>query len=335
MLRHEAHLKQRSSQRKRRPFVSVCIVNWNCRRYLRDCLRSLRSSLQRVRLEVIVVDNASTDGAAEMVERCFPRVRLIRNVENRGFARGNNQAARVARGRYLFFLNNDTVVPPGALHELLDFARSHPEAGLIGPCLRDGNGRMQAACRGLPTVPALLHRTSLLRWTGLFRAAYRVARGRHLDLTTTHPAPVLMGAAMLMPRAAYDQCGGWDEGYTFGGEDVELCARVGRHYQVIYHPDVTITHYGRVSSRLHIDFAHRHHLIGMTRFLRSAGATSLALRCYKTVLTLDAPLQWLSCGCQFVWRRLRGRREEARRSWVALRGVTAFILRGLPALWRA
>src|SRR5262245_44387135 len=125
---HDADLRPplqrigRTEKKKRRPAVSVCIVNWNCRRHLRRCLRSLSSRRQGVRLEVIVVDNASTDGAAEMVARRFPRVVLLRNGANVGFARGCNQAARAARGRYLFFLNNDTLVPDGALGRLWAYA---------------------------------------------------------------------------------------------------------------------------------------------------------------------------------------------------------------------
>jgi GT2 family glycosyltransferase len=111
-----------------------------------------------VALEVIVVDNGSHDGAADMVAEKFPEVVLIRNCGNVGFSRANNQAARRARGRYLFFLNNDTLVPPRALRRLLDYAHAHPEIGIIGPALRDEHGRAQLSYRACPTLGALLHR---------------------------------------------------------------------------------------------------------------------------------------------------------------------------------
>src|SRR5947209_19208525 len=101
--------------------VTVCIANWNCRELLRACLESLHDQPQGVRLETVVVDNASTDGSADMVARDFPEVVLVRNAENAGFSRASNQAAAVARGRYLFFLNNDTVVSAGALRRLVSY----------------------------------------------------------------------------------------------------------------------------------------------------------------------------------------------------------------------
>ena len=313
--------------------VSVCVVNWNCRPLLRACLRSLTSKLQRLRLEVIVVDNGSSDGAADMVRRRFPRVVLVRNAENAGFARANNQAARLARGRYLFFLNNDPVVPPGALRRLVEYAQANAEIGLLGPRLRDPHGRVQTSCRRRPTVAALLHRTCLLRWTGLFRAAHRRYRSRDGG-DEVRAVEVLMGAALLMRRAVFRESGGWDERYTFGGEDVDLCTRIGRRRPVVHHPGVEIVHHGRASSRRHIDYVYSHTLTGVARSMRGAGESAAALCLYKIVVTLDSPVQWLRLAVQHLWRQVRGQAAAAERSLVALRGVGAFLRRGLPAFWR-
>jgi GT2 family glycosyltransferase len=260
---------------------------------------------------------------------------LIRNADNRGFARANNQAVRAARGRYLFFLNNDTVVPPGTLRRLRDYAEAHPEAGLIGPRLRDLAGRAQVSYRLRPTVGALLHRTGLFRWTGLFRRAYRRYRGRGEDPVTTRPVEVLMGAALFVRRRLFVEAGGWDEGYTFGGEDIDLCTRIGRTHAVVYHPEIEVLHHGRASSRRHAGYAYTHTVVGITRYLRQSGAPRPALWLYKAALTLDAPFKWLGHAGQYLWRRLRGQRAKAAKSLRMLRGVSHFLARGLVALWRA
>jgi GT2 family glycosyltransferase len=317
------------------PLVSVCIVNWNCRALLRNCLRSLAPQRQGVPLEVIVVDNASTDGAADMVARDFPGVVLLRNDSNAGFARANNQAARLARGAYLFFLNNDTVVPDGALARLCRFAAANPRAGLVGPCLRDGQGRVQTSARRRPSLAALTHRLTWLRWTGLFRSAYRAYRGRNGNPRDARRVEVLMGAALLMPRAVYQRVGGWDESYTFGGEDIDLCARVGRSFDVLHHPAVEITHFGRASSRQRPGWASAQTLIGITHSLRQAGTNSWALAAYKLALMIDLPLRGLLLTMRFGWSKLRGRRTHAGRAWQDLCGLGWFVRHGLGAFWRA
>ncbi len=315
--------------------VSVCIVNWNCREHLQGCLQSLREAALEVSLEVLVVDNGSTDGAAEMVADLFPEVVLIRNTENAGFSRANNQAAQRARGRYLFFLNNDTVVPPGTLRGLLEFARANPEAGIIGPRLRDEHGRLQVSCRRCPTLSALLHRITWLRWLGLFRPAYRHYRGRDaLDTGAPRAAEILMGAALFVPRAVFRSCGGWDEGYTFGGEDIDLCERVGRRYRVVHHPGLEVVHFGRVSSRQHIGFAYSHTLVGVARFLRNRGCSRFGLAFYKCALTLDVPSRWLGHAARYVWRRLRNQPLRAAKSRLLLEALGHFLKHGLIALWR-
>ncbi|HEY8506569.1 MAG TPA: glycosyltransferase family 2 protein, partial [Gemmataceae bacterium] len=315
--------------------VSVCIANWNCHDYLRRCLESLLDQPQGVRLEVIVADNGSCDGAAEMAARDFPEVVLVRNADNLGFARASNQAAELARGRYVFFLNNDTVVPALTLRRLFDYAEAHPEVGMIGPRLRDGEGRLQISYRDRPTVAAMLHRTALLRWTGLFRRAYRRYRREQFRATEDRRVEILMGAAVLMRRDVFEACGRWDERFRFGGEDIDLSNRVGRERPLVYLAGVEITHYGRVSSRQNVEFAAPNVAIGYVRYFRKAGASRAALAAYKLAVTIDVPLQLLAKAGQWAWRRLRGKREKAAKSLRACKGLWRFLRHELGRFWKA
>ncbi len=317
------------------PEVSVCVVNWNCRALLRACLRSLAIDRQQVDAEVLVVDNGSSDGAADLVAAEFPDVVLIRNADNVGFGRANNQAARLARGRRLLFLNNDTEMPGGSLRALLDFADAHPEASAIGPRLLGSDGQPQVSFRCRPTVAALLHRTILFRWTGLFRSAYRRYRGRNDDFVTTRPADALLGAALLVDRARFEAIGGWDEGFVFGGEDLDLCARLTRSGPVIYYPGVSVLHHGRASSRLHADYVHTHTAAGMMRYLRLHVGSPAAVCFYKTAVTVDAPLQWLVYSARRLLRQLRGRTEGARKCQLLGQVTRRFVGGGLVHDWKA
>jgi len=317
------------------PDVSVCIANWNCRAMLRACLESLRDQPQGVCLETIVVDNASTDGAADMVARDFPEVVLIRNPVNAGFSRACNQAAEHARGRYLFFLNNDTVVPPHTLGRLLAFAQAHPEAGMIGPRLRDLDGRTQVSCRPRPTVRTLLHRTHLLRWTGLLRNGYQRYRRLECDVGIEREVETLMGAAMFLRREVFFACGRWDEEYTFGGEDFDLSTRIGRRYRLLYLPSVAIIHHGRSSTRANAIYSSPNIAIGFARYLRKSGCSPAAVSFYKLVLALDAPVQFAVKGVQYLWRRAQGKRAKAEKSLLAAKTMWYIMTRGLLGLWKA
>lgn len=311
--------------------VSVCIANWNCREHLRACLRSLAQP-QGVRLEVIVVDNASTDGAAELVAREFPDVVLIRNAANRGFAAANNQAAEVARGRYLFFLNNDTIMPAEGLGELVKFAEAHPEAGIIGPRLRDADGAVQASARAMPSLATFLRRTLLGRWLG--RRAYRHYRRATHIADRPREVELLMGAAMLIRRDLLTAAGGWCERYIFGGEDMDLCRRIGQSHRLVYYPDVEVTHLGRVSTRLNLDLTAVQIPIGYVRFFRDSGCSRRALLAYKAIISLDAILQCVVKGLQYLARRLRGHRQ-ADKSLEVVRQHGRFLTHGLVSFWKA
>jgi GT2 family glycosyltransferase len=315
--------------------VSVCIVNWNGREMLRDCLESLLRRPQGVRLEAVVVDNASTDGAPEMVAEEFPEAVLVRNGSNAGFARANNQGAARARGRYLFFLNNDTVVPPLALRRLLDFAEANPHVGMIGPRLRGGDGQFQASYRPRPTLGALLHRTLLLRPTGLFRRAYRRYRREEFDPHRPRQVETLMGAALFLRREVFRRCGPWDEDFTFGAEDLHFSDRVGRHHPLLFLPDVEITHYGGVSTRRHMNYVAAAREAGFAQYLRKSGYPPAALFAYKLAVTLDVPVQLAVRGLQYLSRRLRGRSPHALRALRAWKGARHFLAHGLRPFWRA
>jgi N-acetylglucosaminyl-diphospho-decaprenol L-rhamnosyltransferase len=315
--------------------VSVCIANWNCVALLRRCLESLFHHEQGVTFEVVIVDNASSDGAADMVAAEFPQATLIRNVENRGFSVANNQAAEVARGRYFFFLNNDTVVPPNTLGQFCEFAEANPSVGMVGPRLRGTDGANQISYRRRPTLGALLHRISLLRWTGLFRRAYYDYRRDSYEAEGVRRVEVLMGAAVFLHRAVFEDSGRWDERYGFGVEDIDLSMQVGRRRPLVYMGDVEVLHYGRVASRGNVNFVAPNVATGYVRYFRKAGVSPNVLRLYKFLVTLDAPVQCAGKLVQGGIRLLRGQPERAKRSWLAARGLMQFLRTELVRFWVA
>ena len=132
--------------------VSVIIVSWNAREYLRQCLASLLDETCRYPMEIIVVDNASSDGSADCVANSYPNVRLIRNAENVGFAKANNIGVSASTGSYLCFVNSDVKVLPLCLSRLVEYGEKNQKAGIVGPRITGGDGNLQRSCRGFPTV---------------------------------------------------------------------------------------------------------------------------------------------------------------------------------------
>ncbi|MEZ6142629.1 MAG: glycosyltransferase family 2 protein [Zavarzinella sp.] len=314
--------------------ITVCIVNWNCVAYLRECLQSLFQQDQGVPFDVIVVDNASSDGAPEMVAQDFPQVTLIRNSANVGFSKANNQAARIATGQYLFFLNNDTVVPAGALAALFKIAQNHPQVGMFGPQLYDVNGHLQISHRRMPTVAGMLYRTCLFRWVPRFRRDYLAYRSEDFRPDEQRTVEVLLGAAVLVPRAVYHQCGGWDEDFPFGVEDVEYCARIGKKFSLMHLPSVRIKHYGRVSSRRNVAFSAPSHLKGIVLYFRKTGVSPRKVLLFKLALTMDAPITLMAKLLQAGIRLCFNKRQKAKKSILAAYGTWRFLTHDLPSFWQ-
>jgi len=134
-----------------------------------------------------------------------------------------------------------------------------------------------------------------------------------------------MGAAVLIPRAVYLDGNHWDEDFAFGSEDLELAARVGRRYPVLFTPLVEITHFGRVSSRLNVGFSTESMACGFVHYLRKVGTSRSAIRIYKLAVTLDAPLLLIGKLAQYVCRRIAGRRDKSEKSLLAAKGLAHFL----------
>lgn len=317
------------------PDVSVLIVNWNGKAVLRNCLASLASGQDGIRIETIVVDNASADASAEIIPTDFPDVQLIRNPDNRGFAAANNQAAAKATGRYLLFLNNDTVVPPGALFKLASFLDTHPQVAAVGPKLIGADGLPQRSGRNLPTLRALMHRGVLpVRWTHLFASQYRDYR-HTFDANLSGAVPQLAAAALMVRREAFEKARGWDESFKFGVEDVDLCLRLAEYGQIYYLADTSITHLGRVSSHLNRGWVFRSYQCGYVRYFRKHHPSKIAPLAYKVGITVDTPIRLLPLVLKAGMSRLVGRRDEAQRSWSRAASLWFFLTHGLIQFWRA
>jgi len=315
--------------------LSIIIVNWNGRKILRNCLQSIREHHDNLAIQTIVVDNASTDASADVVPADFPEMTLVRNDANRGFAAANNQGAAIATGRYLFFLNNDTVVPAGSLSRLAKYLDEHPEAVAVGPQLIGDDGVPQRSGRNLVTLRALLHQNVLpFRWTGLGRKSYRAYR-HAFDATRSGPVPQLAGAALLVRREAFFACGQWDEQFQFGVEDVDLCLRLAALGTIYYLADATITHLGRVSSHMNRGWVFRGYQCGFVKYLRKHHRNRWAPLIYKIGVTIDTPIRLLPLWPKAAISRLRGNREGADKSASRAAALWFFLTHGLVSFWRA
>jgi N-acetylglucosaminyl-diphospho-decaprenol L-rhamnosyltransferase len=223
--------------------LSVVIVSWNVRDLLLGVLASLPAAIEPLAWEAIVVDNASSDGSAAAVAGNFPQVILLNNQANAGFAVANNQGTGLAHGRYVLFLNSDTVVPRGALARLVEFMEAQPAAGACSPRLLRPDGSLQPYAFGQDPAPAYLVR----------RGANQLLFHRHLhdwSVTTTEQVDWVSGACLLLRRTALDQVGLLDEHFFMYYEDNDLCLRLRQAgWAVYYYPDVEITHLGGQSLR--------------------------------------------------------------------------------------
>ena len=240
--------------------IGVVIVNYNTRDLLKQCLESIYDNDQgKIRFEVVVVDNNSTDGSAAMVGETFPETKLIVSEVNGGYAYANNIGLRhfgyperaANTPRYALLLNPDTVLPPRTLGRMTEFMDSHPNAGIAGPKLVRPDGTLDKACkRGFPTPEASFYKITGL--SSLFPRSKRFGRYNltFLDPNQTAQVDSVVGAFMMVRRESIQQAGLLDEEFFMYGEDLDWAYRIkSRGWEAWYYPEVTVLHVKRASSR--------------------------------------------------------------------------------------
>ena len=293
--------------------VSVIIVSWNARELLMQCLATLSQETCRYPMEIIVVDNASSDGSPEAVESRYPGVRLIRTGANLGFAKANNIGIAQSRGRYLALINSDVKVLKDCLTRLVDFYDEHPEAGMAGPHTTGRDDKLQRTCRGFPSLWNMFCRavavdTALPKWKVF--SGYSLAYWAQEDLRTVD---ILSGCFWLVRREALIQVGLLDESFFMYGEDMDWCRRFwAAGWKLYFVPAAKIIHYGGGSSsnspvhffiekqRADLQYWKKHH-------------SSPAAACYFLISCVHLALRVLGSGIALCFSK-KGRKDHAYRA---------------------
>jgi GT2 family glycosyltransferase len=230
--------------------LGVCIVNWNTREYLDACLTSLERHAGALSVQTVVVDNASSDGSAEMVRQSHPQVELIANADNRYYAAANNQGLAVLDAPQVLLLNPDIEVQSGSLQTLVDFLTEHPRAGAVAPRLRGPDGKVQPSCRTFPSPDVVW-----LEALGLAKAfphhpLFGKYRMTWWDYDTVQPVDQPMASALLLRAKALEEVGDFDEEFPMFFNDVDLCRRLwAGGWQVWFTPAAEMLHVGGAATR--------------------------------------------------------------------------------------
>jgi len=220
--------------------LSIVIVNYNVQYFLEQCILSILAASKNVAVELIVVDNNSSDESCKVILEKYPEVTLIKNKENVGFSKANNQGVKIAKGEYILILNPDTVVAEDTFDQILEYAKSKQNLGILGVKLIDGSGNfLSESKRGIPTPIVSFYK--LFGITGKRTGKYYAT---HLNENESGVVAVLVGAFMLLKKSIYNEVKGFDEAYFMYGEDIDLSYKVlNKGYQNYYFAETQVIHY--------------------------------------------------------------------------------------------
>lgn len=225
--------------------LSIIVVNYNVKYFLQVCLESLHAASAGLNSEIIVVDNASSDGSIEMISNQFPSVKLIRNTKNCGFGRACNQALKIAEGRYILFVNPDTLVGESLLSDAIGVFQNDDKIGAVGVCLLDGNGQvLRESKRSIPTLWSAFTKFSGLSEVFRHSAFFNGYYAPELQYHDSGDIEVLPGAFMLIRKHVLDKLDGFDPRFFMYAEDIDLSYRITRAgYRIRYDGSLHVIHF--------------------------------------------------------------------------------------------
>lgn len=233
------------------PDISVIIVSYNVKSFLQHCINSVKNASKHLNVELFVVDNNSIDGTGEMVQQVFPDVYFIANKNNLGFGKANNQALKLSKGRYVLFLNPDTLIEENTLDIFVDFMDKNEKIGMVGPKILNSDGTLQLACRrSFPSpsvaLPKLLGLSALFPKNKIF-GKYNLS---YLDPDESYAVDAISGSIMFCRGDLIRKLKGFDEDFFMYGEDLDLCRRIQLTGSLVYYlPETTIIHHKGESSK--------------------------------------------------------------------------------------
>jgi GT2 family glycosyltransferase len=293
-------------KRKDRMKLSIIIICWNDAECLGPCLASLLTERPPFDFEVIVTDNGSTDGSRAIVESQRTedkRVHLLTNGANLGFGPGNNAGAEIARGKYLFFLNPDTIVHPGALAGLVKFLETHPGAGMVGPRVLNLDGSFQLSAHPLPSFSRFLVKALRIRRLGYLSESFPADEYMGWKGDKTRTVGYLAACAVALRADLFRKLGGFDAAFKHQYEDADLCCRIWkRGLPVYFYPGASITHIRGVNrGRYPLSVLEKAEHSKFTYFAKHFGRTGLL----RAICILH-------CSLRTVGLYLTGNKERAR-----------------------
>lgn len=232
--------------------LSIVIVSYNVKNLLKKTIESVYDTYNSRDLQIIVVENGSTDGSLEMLKKDFPNVDLVVSKSNLGFSRGNNLARKITRGKVILFLNPDTVIKNSTIKKCLEVLEERQDVGAVGCKVMLPDGRLDYSChRGLPTPW-----NTFCYWSGLSKVfpgvkTFSGYKATYLNTNESHSIDCISGTFLMIKKEILDKINWWDEDYFWNGDDIELCYQIQKAgYKIWYESSVEIVHYKGSSSGL-------------------------------------------------------------------------------------